>query len=302
MMHKARVLHIIGLLLILAASQAYAKDGIEARAYIDKSSINIGDRIKYTVEVTAPRKAQIQMPAFKNNLIGEFEIKDSGSKTSERFFGNKTIRDNYFITIYSTGKKDIPEVDIKYKLNAAGDWSSKKTGALSIDVRTLLPPELPADIKDIKGPASFFEINWILVVGVLLLLIILIAAAVFYKKIMDRKPVRLPHETALEELEAIRSQLINSGDIKEYYVGVSDCVRRYIERAFALKAPEMTSEEFFSSMRDSSTLTILHKELLEGFMSACDMVKFAKYTPTGEEAENVYATAKNFINETKEVQ
>ena len=72
-------------------------------------------------------------------------------------------------------------------------------------------------------------------------------------------------------------------------------------RVFRLKAPEMPSEEFLNSLRDSTALTMAHKELLRGFMNACDLVKFAKYKPTGEETENVYVTAKNFIDETKEV-
>jgi hypothetical protein len=298
---KNKALSIIALSLVLvAAPRAYAGDAIGLRTYVNRSSITIGDRIKYTVEVTAPHETQIQMPAFKDNLIGEFEIKDSASKTTEHLFGKKRLRSRYDITAYSVGKKEIPSIEIKYKPRLAKDWSLKKTDVIAIDVRSVLPKEPPVDIRGIKGPAGFFEINWFLVGLACLGLVILISALTVYIRIRNRKPIRLPHETALEELEAIRSQLINTGLVKEYFVGVSDCVRRYIERVFRLKAPEMTSEEFLNSLHDSTVLAAAHKELLKGFMNACDLVKFAKYSPTGEEAENVYATAKNFIEETKD--
>ncbi len=298
---KRHMLYTVICVLVFAAAHVEAGDDITLRAYADRRSITIGDRILYTVEVSAPRTTEIQMPSFADNLIGDFEIKDSTSKTAERLFGNKRYYYRYRITAYIAGKRDIPQLNIKYKPKGSNDWVIKKTGAIPIDVLSVLPKELPADIRDIKGPASYFELNWIFIIGALSGIIILITALVIIIKTRSRKPIRLPHETALEELEAARSQFINSGDVKEYFVGVSDCVRRYIERVFALKAPEMTSEEFLNSLRDSAALAIAHKDLLKGFMSACDLVKFAKYKPTGQETENLYVTAVNFVNETKEM-
>lgn len=288
-------------LLIVTAPAAYAKDGVSVRASADRSKITIGDRIIYTLEITAPRGTEVQIPAFKDGTIGDFEIKDSSSKMINNFFGNRTLRNRYFVTAYSTGKKEIPSLDIKYKSKGSKNWMTEKTKALEITVVSVLPKEMPADIRDIRAPARFFEINWFLIGGIALLLGVIILAYINYRRIKNRKPIRLAHETALEELEAIRAQLIRTGDLKEYFVGVSDCVRRYIERVFKLKAPEMTSEEFLYSLRDSAALSIPQKDLLKGFMNACDMVKFAKYVPSSQETENLYVTAKNFIEETKEI-
>ena len=287
-------------LLIAGTSAAHAGGDVSVLAGVNKKTITIGDRIIYDLEVTAARGAEIQMPEFKDGSIGEFEIKDFSRKVTDHLFGRRTIRNRYVITAYSVGKKDIPQVEVKYKLKPSGDWVSKKTPALVITVQSVLPKEMPADIRDIKAPAHFFEINWFLVAGIILLLVVLIGSVVAYRRISQRKPVRLPHETALEELESARAQLQRGGDLKEYFVGVSDCIRRYIERVIKLKAPEMTSEEFLNSLKDSTALSIPQKGLLKGFMNACDMVKFAKYMPTSSETENLYDTAKNFVEETKE--
>jgi hypothetical protein len=116
-------------------------------------------------------------------------------------------------------------------------------------------------------------------------------------------PIKLPHETALEELEAVRGNFMRNSDIKEYYAGISDCVRRYIGRLFKLKAPEMTTEEFLSSLRESAALSLVltldQKDLLKDFLNACDLVKFAKYNPAKGEMEAIFLSAKKFIEETK---
>ncbi len=301
MKYTIRIAQIIIIGLIIIYSNAFAADEIGVRACIDRNSITIGDRIKLTIDVTAPRSSQIQMPAFKDGLIGEFEIKDSSIKKQDHLFGGRTYRYLYYITIYSTGKKEIQGIDVKYKLKGSKDWGLKKTKSISVEVRSVLPKVMPADVKDIKGPLAFFELNWILIILILALVAVLISALIIYLRMRNRKPVKLPHETALEELEALRAGLINKGDVKEYFVGVSDCIRGYVERSFKLRAPEMTSEEFFNSLHNSSVLSVSHRELLKGFVNACDMVKFAKYSPKRDEIDNVYTTAKNFVYETKEV-
>ena len=110
---------------------------------------------------------------------------------------------------------------------------------------------------------------------------------------------KLPHERALEELEKIRRARLRTGDIKGYYIGISDCVRHYVEEVFMLRAPEMTTEEFLASLKDSSALSGGQKVLLKEFLMSCDMVKFAKYAPARDEIGSLFATAKNFIDQTK---
>ena len=104
---------------------------------------------------------------------------------------------------------------------------------------------------------------------------------------------------ALEELEAIKGAFTQAGDVKDYYARISDCVRDYIERLFKVNAPEMTTEEFLESLKDSQALPPAEKDLLKQFMSACDLVKFAKYKPTVEEISSVLSSAKKFIEETR---
>lgn len=298
---KLKIFFIFIFLLIIPASMAAsADDGVSVRASIDKNTILIGDRIRYVIEVGSKSDIDIVFPVFPDYRIGEFEIKDSGSRVEKHLFANSTITKWYHITTYSVGRRIVPAVEVRYKRKGEGDWTVKKTEEIPVAVESLLAKEPNAkDVRDIKGRILPFSINWI-VLSILAAALFSLFIFIAYKRTKRAAPVRLPHETALEELEAVRGHFSRNGNVKEYYIGVSDCIRRYIERVFKLKAPEMTTEEFLSSLKTSSALSLEQKDLLRGFLSACDLVKFAKYKPLGSEVESMFTTAKRFVEETRD--
>ena len=104
---------------------------------------------------------------------------------------------------------------------------------------------------------------------------------------------------ALERLKA--KDLPRFGKIKEYYIELSDIVRRYMENRFSFRAPEMTTEEFLYFLRESDRLKGAHKNLLKQFLNHCDLVKFAKYGPTGQEIDGSFNFAKKLVDETKDI-
>jgi hypothetical protein len=110
-----------------------------------------------------------------------------------------------------------------------------------------------------------------------------------------------PHQWAMEQLQAlIDEDLLGRDLVKLFYYRLNGIVRQYIELRFQLMAPEMTTEEFLETLRTSDQLVTGHKDLLERFMAACDMVKYARYRPGTEEIEQVFATARDFIEQTSE--
>ena len=73
----------------------------------------------------------------------------------------------------------------------------------------------------------------------------------------------------------------------------------YIENRFKLRAPEMTTEEFLDSLKQTDALTAKHKELLAEFLNLCDIVKFAKFGPSITEIEESFNSARRFVEETR---
>ena len=106
-------------------------------------------------------------------------------------------------------------------------------------------------------------------------------------------------DRALARLDRLERRGLPSGDAADaWYVELSDIVRRYIEERFALRAPELTTEEFLAEAGRSAELTASHREVLSAFLATCDRVKFARYSPGEDESQGALDVAKRFLNET----
>ena len=162
------------------------------------------------------------------------------------------------------------------------------------------------DIKDVRPPVGLPLNIFLVLVCVLLLIGVVAVALVWYRHKKKRRktvkagePLKTAWQIAFEELERLkREELIGLGRYKEYYSQLSDIVRAYFEARFKIRAPEMTTEEFLVSLRDCGFLKEAQKHTLQEFLHASDMVKFAKYAPTVDEAESSFSLASRLIEET----
>lgn len=277
------------------------KLSITVQAKVDKNSVTIGDKIRYTINVSAKKNLEIKFPHFAENLAG-FAIKDFGS--SERvFFGKKKIIQWYLLDTYTTGKYKIPRAVIKYKKKDEKEWINLETSELQMEVKTTLDKGA-LNIRDIENPVNFPKKKtvYIIVASVLVLLIIGVLVFFLRKKkekegVFFRKPA---HELAYEMLESLkRKDLVKQYKIKQYYIELSLIVRNYLEDRFDIKAPEMTTEEFLLKIKESKELFSRHRESLKEFLSHCDMVKFAKYGPNEREIDLSFQSAKKLVDQTK---
>lgn len=161
-------------------------------------------------------------------------------------------------------------------------------------------------IRDIRGPV-YFSANYLLLIIAASLLIlsgIIFAGVMIYKKLKKQKPAPLEtpisaRENAITALEALRAKdLPASGKAREYYYELSDIVRKYTEEAFAVRAPEMTTEEFLHSPGLSQALSGAQRNMMKEFLKFCDIVKFARYGPDEKEMDASFYASKKYIDET----
>jgi hypothetical protein len=166
------------------------------------------------------------------------------------------------------------------------------------------------DVRDIKPPV-YFPSNYVVLIIIFTVIIATVLFLLAWHLLKKKKRVvpgfKLPpkpaHQLAYEALSALKAKNLPAArKIKEYYIELSDIVRRYIESRFNIRAPEMTTEEFLSSLRSSSDWTGIHKNLLKEFLEHCDMVKFARYGPTSDEIDKSFNAAWRFVDETKPVE
>ena len=156
-------------------------------------------------------------------------------------------------------------------------------------------------IRDIQPPVdipSGWEWLWLLL-GTSAVVTILFLLWKQWRKRWSQLPVVpiIPaHERARRKL---KTALDLFDQPKPFCIIVSDAARLYLEERFGLRAPERTTEEFLTDLSRSAALTASQKDSLKEFLSACDMVKFAKYEPKRTELEELYNSALRLIEETE---
>lgn len=160
---------------------------------------------------------------------------------------------------------------------------------------------LPLKLHDIRGPVEIpspwdwlWQLLWIGIIA--LILWGLWKAWLRWKNRPREVQVVSAHTKALAELEQALSLL---SDPNAFCTRVSTILRRFLESRFNLHAPERTTEEFLHELRIIRRLTPDQKETLAGFLSQCDLVKFARLEPSEEELLHLHRTAKRLIQETE---
>lgn len=105
-----------------------------------------------------------------------------------------------------------------------------------------------------------------------------------------------PIERAWVELDRlIKKGLPGRGRYKDFYVELTMVVRRYVQRKYGIKAPHLTTEEFFGALSDSKMVELSNVEVLRKFLESADLVKFAGVAATPEMADEATDSARGFL-------
>ncbi len=160
----------------------------------------------------------------------------------------------------------------------------------------------PSDLHDIKAPVPISN-PWFWVGCALAALILALAARWAWNKWKSKRlaealniPVIPPHSRAREKLAAAL-QSINNPPL--FCTQVADIIRVYLDERFDLRAPDRTTEEFLNELRHSRVLDETQKNMLEQFLTLCDLAKFARHEPNLKELERLHGAAAQLIDDTE---
>ncbi len=277
------------MLLFAGAVSATEEPSVTVTTSVDRPEVAIGDPIRYTIRVQHPTSTAITMPSLDATL-GEFQVVQHDAPSTHRAGAVSVTTQDILLTILTTGGTD-------------GLSAPVHGQAVTVTVKSLLPTDWQTqDIRDIKPPVVVLRMRWWMWAVLLCALLGGLAGWWWHSRLKPSTPPlppRPPHEVALEALERLsREQLAQQQRYTEYYVKLSGIVRVYIEARFDLKAPEMTTEEFLKAAAHAATVVGEHRQSLEQFLLHCDLVKFARYHPSLQEAEETFAAAVRLIHHT----
>jgi len=277
-------------------------------ASTDFEKATIGDKIRYTITIISDPELDYIAPQFGQNL-GSFGIKDFGRSPSRNFKGKRIEEQWYVLDIYVTGIYTIPPPVVTYK-GPDGEEVQVEGGEINVEIMSVIPDsEEPEDIRDIVDPVNlpvdYTPYIWI---GAIIAAVAAAGIAVYLllrhreRKIVEAPP-RAAHEIAYDQLQEIAdADLVEAGEIEKYYVLLSATIRYYLENRFGLHAPDMTTEEFLQAASTATSGGVPlqdHRNLLQDFLTECDLVKFARYGPNEAQMRTAFGSAKRFVDETR---
>src|SRR5699024_3547637 len=100
-------------------------------------------------------------------------------------------------------------------------------------------------------------------------------------------------ENDLRQLEEVT--LKSPKQFEDYYISLGDAIRRYFERMYDIPALESTSREIIRALQSQAIDQRLIKQT-RVVLGEADMVKFARFTPTEEQAKKAYKKRSDFLS------
>ncbi|MSR18872.1 MAG: hypothetical protein EXS00_06875 [Phycisphaerales bacterium] len=263
---------------------------------IPSDHFQTGQTVPVTVAVTAPPGGTFSIDIPKD-AIGQFDIRDVVTLPgADR--GSMRLD----LTTYESGAVGLPPLVVSYRA-ADGTEGTLQSEELTLTIGTLLDGTFdPNEFRDIK-PAVLIEIGsdwwrWIaaaVTIGG-------IGAAVWMLRRRASIPERVvpAHEWALTNLDRLAADnLPAKQDYLPYWVRLSGILREYVELRFGVAAPDRTSQEFLTEVRDHPEFNDDQRGTLAVFLRTADRIKFAANIPMGADCDRGMAIARTFVSETR---
>lgn len=231
------------------------------------------------------------------DTLGDFHVEPIGQPA----LVDGSLVARYRLTTFASGRLTIPGVLVELR----GPEGARRlaTGSLSVEVASVLAEnDDPKEFRGIKGeldlvpPAN----RWPAIVAAGAVAALAVGAGLWFVA-RRRRAAAVPPSAEAVAIGALdlldREGLPKSGRVHEFHVRLTDIVRSYIERRFAIRAPELTTQEFLREARGASSIEERHQSLLASLLTSADMVKFAGIRPDPELCGRSMETARRFVEE-----
>jgi len=284
---------------------------VKAEAKLQQYTIRIGDQTKLFLSVTQSAKEHVNFPKLTDTIISKLLVvhpNKADTVYDQKDRSLMTVTQSYTITSFDAGTYTMPPFSI-----------GTANGVVKTNELTLLVQSVKVDttkaIYDIKQPIQvkytildYLKDNWYWIVLPLVALALIAGLILYLRKrpksqvvVQAPKPQVPAHIIALNQLKELRDKkLWQQDEVKQYYIELSDIIREYLEKRFAIKTHEKTTDEIFVSLRHMS-ISNDNRNKLRQILVLADLVKFAKERPLPNENEQSIEIAMDFVSATQPV-
>ena len=277
-------------------------------ASASSKEVVLGATFYLFVRVIYQPGVQVNLPASLQ-LGGAFE--ESARTDSTRVNADGTITRDFEVALmaFDVGDLAIPPIPVTYA--AHGRANEVKTDPVAIRVKSFLG-DGEATLRDIAGPVALErrDLTMVYVGAGALVAIAAVVLLWWVRRVLRRRRrevlARLPeavqrsaHDEALARLDELESSdALDAEDRKPVYLAMSEILREYIGRRFGFPALDLTTFEIRRELtaRPGGPAAA---ELVSGWLERADLVKFAGYEASADEARQALYDARIFIDRTR---
>ena len=275
---------------------------IRLRMTAEPANPRLSDTVVLTLTVDAYRQIQTDWPEF-GDALGDLKILGLNEEPA-KIEGDREIRQlKLKIVPTKGGTAPIWPMTIRYyEHDPSSQTLSVTLPASQITIGANVTPET-ASLNMEQTPYTLLAsmskmIFWIF--GIVA--VVFLGALVFFLLLRKKTPMTVPEKTlsprekALLRLQVLLDSNQLEYEVKGFFIELSDIVRWYVEQVTDIRAPEQTTEEFLQEI--SCRGNLLSEQIqnrLRQFLTASDMVKFAKFKPQREEIAVTIRYAEEFI-------
>lgn len=271
-------------LFLLAAITTFGQQK-QVETSIDSTKIRIGSQFHLILKAKVDTAARVNFPEGKN--FGQLEVLESYPVDTVKKDAMYELVKKYGLTQFDSGRYVIPRLPVVIN-NKTLQTDSLLVEVANIKVDTL--KQKMYDIKDVMGNESKSLLWLYILLGVLALAGLGFGIYWYIKKRKKQPKAETPvYATPIEKATALlqsleKEELLQKGEVKDYYSKLTDIARIYIEEAIHVPAMESTTTELIEAMRvavqrKKMRLSQETFEQLEKVLRTADLVKFAKSRP-----------------------
>jgi hypothetical protein len=259
--------------------------------------LTVGDPFEVSVTLTYPQAGKISEPV--PDSLPPFAVTGLTGKIVQQK-GSASCTYRIRLRAFAAGELKLPVFRFVYREEAAAA-ETLKSEPVPITIASVLPKDMK-DINDVKKMIEFPNF----LPFILLVFFIVLAVAVFFGLKLYRRlekirvaaaPAMPPWDEALQAIDLLDGlDLIAKGLIKRYYYGLSEILKRYIERRYEFNAVEQTTTEIIYTMKYHK---VPERDDFGKFFNRADMVKYAKFVPQPEELGAAAVQVRELVIKTK---
>ena len=267
---------------------------------LSQESLRAAEDLSLRIEARAAAGWSTSLPDVGDSL-GAFTVLDRGPESRVLApDGALTLSRTLVLEPFLAGQYTIPSFTVTFE-DRNGRLYTVVSSEIPVEVTSVLPPQVgDQELEAMGGPLGMQSRRplWFGLGAAFFLTAGTVAAVRLRRGAPTRDRALTAAQAAMLDLDRlVGARLAEAGRHQEFYQAISDIARRYVEARYSVHAPRRTTEEFLEEAARHASLRE-HASLLQGFLSACDLVKFARHAPTGEEVGLAVGACRTFITET----